>query len=216
MYKHQKSKLVAAASLAFAIAGCSALVDNGPVEQQPRDLPAFTGLSSQGSIDTLVTIGSPQKIVVEAEKNIQPKIRTEVVGDTLEIGSKGSFATSKGVKVHITVPNLQSLSLSGSGDVSLHGATGPSLQVAISGSGEALVQGKVDKLQAAVNGSGELEGFGLETNDATVDVSGSGEVEVFAVKTLQATVSGSGDITYRGDPKVTQTVSGSGEVRQAP
>ncbi len=217
----QIQRILFAAALCLGAAattgGCAwILADNGPVERDTRSLPAFTGVSSSGSFHAIVTVGQAQSVVIEAERDIIPKIRTEVVDGTLEIESQGWFTTNEGIMVHVTVPRLQSAHLQGSGDVVVKGATGPSFDASVSGSGDMSLSGKVDAFQASVSGSGEVHAFELEAATANASVSGSGDLQVYATNTLQATVSGSGEVVYRGDPKVTQTVAGSGEVRRDP
>jgi len=190
--------------------------NNGPVQTEVRQVSEFDKLASEGSFDTIVTIGSETKVVVEAEEGVLPKVRTEVVDGTLKVGSKGSFMTSKGVKIHVTTPSMTSLSVKGSGDVELTGAAGSQLTASIAGSGDATIAGAVDTFDASVGGSGEIDSFGLTTANTNANVSGSGEIKVHVTKTLNATISGSGEVTYRGDPVVTKTVAGSGEVRHDP
>jgi hypothetical protein len=45
-----------------------------------------------------------------------------------------------------------------------------------------------------------------------VNISGVGNAEVWVAGTLDVSVSGAGVVRYKGDPKVNQSISGSGKV----
>ena len=57
--------------------------------------------------------------------------------------------------------------------------------------------------------------FDLAAQNVRVNVSGTGKYEVQALNTLHVSVSGSANVGYHGDPKVTQSVSGSASIYKA-
>jgi hypothetical protein len=66
-------------------------------------------------------------------------------------------------------------------------------------------------LRLDISGSGEIEGA-VECNSLTVNISGSGKIAVTGTcQKAGLNISGSGAITYRGNPKVTFSGSGSGK-----
>ena len=123
--------------------------------------------------------------------------------------------------------------VSGSGEVSIAGARGQSVDVDVSGSGDVDVS-KVDvedaganisgsgsvrfggaaaRVEADISGSGEVYARRLDAQRAVVRVSGSGEVEVTAKESVKINISGSGDVSVWGDPEDRdRSVSGSGEI----
>ena len=89
------------------------------------------------------------------------------------------------------------------------------LSLNISGSGDILAIGKVQKLIANINGSGDLMLSKLNTNHATVTINGSGDAAIWASESLKGKINGSGDIEYYGDPQNVQSkVNGSGEINK--
>ena len=45
-------------------------------------------------------------------------------------------------------------------------------------------------------------------------ITGSGDIKTYPKEELSIDISGSGDILYRGDPTVTQKVSGRGKIKR--
>src|SRR5512132_1470674 len=81
------------------------------------------------------------------------------------------------------------------------------------GSGVLRVSGTVDRLDATLEGSGDMQLENLIARDATARVSGSGRLQVHATGTLDASVSGTRVILYSGTPvDVTQDVTGTGAI----
>ena len=64
----------------------------------------------------------------------------------------------------------------------------------------------------SISGSGAFEGEALESATGTVSVSGSGNAVVNVNDDLDVKVSVSGNVKYLGDPSVTASISGSGDV----
>ena len=140
----------------------------------------------------------------------------------------------------ITVPNINQLTLSGSGDIGVNDFSNQSgLNIDVSGSGNFTlnnfegitdldinlggsgnVSGNRDistlgSLNVTNIGSGKYSGFAISANDCTVNSSGSGNCEITAQNTLNVTISGSGDVSYKGMPTITQNITGSGNLIDA-
>lgn len=186
---------------------------SGVSKTESRTVTEFHRIVVEGSADLSVRVGEPTSLSVTGDDNLVDFVTTEVREGSLVLGMKpGSYSTRMGVRVAITVPSLDALSIRGSSDADLSGLSGESFSAEIRGSGDVRASGKVDRLDAGISGSGDLHLVGLEARAANVGISGSGDVEVWATETLVASVSGSGDVTYTGEPKVTKSVAGSGSV----
>lgn len=106
------------------------------------------------------------------------------------------------------------LVLSGSGNVSIRKLVGLSNSVRLSGSGDILISsGSVLQHSAFLSGSGDYEAKGLRSLESEVMVSGSGSAYLYAENTLDATITGRGGISYRGDPLILKSVTGSGKLK---
>ena len=104
-------------------------------------------------------------------------------------------------------------SVAGSGDIVLNVKV-DSLMGSLAGSGNVTYEGNSEKITFSIAGSGDLHAFKLTANEVEVAISGSGDAEVFCTKSIKANVSGSGDIEYKGNPEFEDiNVSGSGSAK---
>jgi hypothetical protein len=102
--------------------------------------------------------------------------------------------------------------ITGSGDIESHIECNK-FEAAISGASKITVTGSAKDMDVSGSGSMIFTGNEFQTNNANVIISGSGRIRIWVLEYLKATVSGSGSITYRGNPKIDYTGSGSGRLR---
>ena len=107
---------------------------SGKKATDSRTVGEFTKVELSSSADMTITVGSAQTVVVESDDNIVPLITTTVSGETLTVGSSKGYSTKLGVKVLITVPELEGVKIDGSGDIRISGLTGERFRAVISGS----------------------------------------------------------------------------------
>jgi hypothetical protein len=177
---------------------------------------------------------------VEAPADIMDHIITEVNGGVLKIYNKHDgwswgnwWGNHKKVVVYVTAKDLNSINISGSGDVFFKdGLSTNALKLKISGSGDMMGKLSVKTLESSISGSGDMKLSGraesstvsmvgsgdftardLLTVSTNVHVSGSGDAKINASDKVDATVRGSGDIHYTGGAKnIHQSKSGSGDI----
>lgn len=113
----------------------------------------------------------------------------------------------------ISGSELVSINHSSSGNVRSIIDGGKSISAILSGSGRIDLTGEVQKADYTLNSSGRIDALDLMSYDARATSSGSGLIYVWATEYLEATVTGSGDILYKGDPRVSFQVTGSGSIR---
>jgi hypothetical protein len=186
---------------------------SGIAATQTRDVPAFTGVDLAGANNVVVHVGHTREVVVHADRNLLGRVTTRVRDGRLVIGSTGSFRARSPMRVDIVVPSLDSVTLSGSGVVTVDGLRATNFAVDVPGSGIVRVSGMADRLHATLGGSGDVELQDLIAHDATAVVAGSGRLQVHVSSSLDATVSGVGAIFYSGNPnKVAQSITGTGSI----
>jgi len=191
----------------------NAIHGSGNIITESRNVGSFSKINLSGSPDVDVTVGSGVSVAVTADDNIVPIINTTVDGDTLNIDSKQSYSTSHDVKVKITVPTLDGVFVSGSGDIHATGLKAGEMRVKVTGSGDITLNGTAGHLSTEVTGSGDVRAGDLSARSVQVNVTGSGDVTVRATEELDATVTGSGDVHYFGNPpQVRKHVTGSGDI----
>ena len=146
--------------------------------------------------------------MVSADDNLIDDVTTRVERGKLVVSTtSGSFTTNVPMKVDVTVPALDAVTLSGSGIVTAEGIDAKRLTVALPGSGILRASGAATALVVDHSGSGDAQLEGLVASDVHAVLGGSGRIVVNVTKSLDATVSGSGAIFYRGDPpQVTTSV----------
>lgn len=87
------------------------------------------------------------------------------------------------------------------------------LRLTVGGAGDVTFSGKTDLFVAYLMGAGNLRAFALVAQDVSVDIAGAGNCELNAQRMLGVTIAGIGNVTYVGDPDITQSISGLGSVK---
>ena len=236
---HLHTALLAFGALTI-MSGCSLIntVDgSGDIKSEVREVPAFKGIVIKGSADAIIKMGTTQHLEITTDDNILPILTTEVSDGILTLDSKESYSSTDGVKLEITVPQMESITIKGSGDITVNGNSVESLivpnfdvviegsgsvegtglnatntDVRIKGSGTIRLSGKGGALVSLISGSGEIFAGSFATASAKATIRGSGEIHINASKNFEGDISGSGTIYYSGNPEeVITSVSGSGE-----
>ena len=192
------------------------LRETNNVMSEARDVSGFNEVELKGVGNLSLEQTGSESLTVEAEEDVLPKIRTEVENKRLIISPERntSINTTKPINYKLTVKDLNTLEVSGSGNVEAKDINTDELAVTIGGAGDVEIRGSADSQEVEISGSGEYRAGDLESKEATIDVRGSGLATVNVSDELEAEVSGSGSVEYIGDPMVQQEVSGAGEVRK--
>jgi hypothetical protein len=191
---------------------------SGKIITEPRTVSGFSDVSLSGSGTVIIEQTGIESLAVTTDDNLLPYIKTEVKGNTLELGFQDSMthlSPTHDIVFRLTAKTLEGLDVSGSGEVDAKGLDPDHLRIKISGSGKVSARGSASDLDLRISGSGGYRGEDMRSKRATIHISGSGGAVIAASETLQADVSGSGSIEYIGDPQVTRHVSGSGSVHHA-
>jgi hypothetical protein len=210
---------------------------SGNVISEERVVPDFTNINILGSGDLIITQGEECSLTVETDDNLMAFVKTEVNGDTLELGFTSqartkNLQTSRGFVYHATVRQLDSVDIGGSGRIFADGIEGAGLVIRLSGSGEvsigALVvgdltvqiigsgefelSGEAARQSYLIAGSGTVEAGDLRGEAVVVTIPGSGAVTVWATESLAVNMAGSGSVAYYGDASVTHSILGTGNL----
>jgi hypothetical protein len=203
---------------------------------QERQISDFNGIELQVSADVKLSQSSSFKFLMEGPKCDLEKIETELKGSKLIIKSKdGSWNMGK-ITIHIDMPEIQELSIGGSGSIASSGdISGTDLQLDIAGSGSIMIANlKANRLKSSIAGSGSINIAGSEkmdyhkidiagsgdvlaksipTSEVEVDIAGSGSCQLNVTNKLKAEIAGSGNVYYLGNPSVSTDITGSGKVK---
>ena len=229
-------------ALAAALLGATGLTAMAPAvgaddprrtTVEARAVASFDRVAIDAPAVLLITQGSAESLVVEAEARVLPLLRTRVESGTLVIGMTGSMQTALPLRVRITLRTLALLRADGAADVRIGALHTPALALQLAGSSRAQVaeltaerielqlegsselhvqRGQVRQQQVRVDDAARYDAAGLRSDAAQVDVRGSGQAQLHAGQQLDASVSDSGRLGYSGSPRLTQRVSGAAEL----
>lgn len=217
---------------------CDSISGNGNIHEEKRSMGSIHGVKTSGSIDIEIKSGDEYSLIVEDDDNLLPYVLTGVDNGILEIRYKNGYSIMNDhAKVTVTVPSLDRIATSGSGDITSEGSIksngpmvlstsgsgnisvqldAPAVQVTGSGSGDISLSGRTRDFDCNVSGSGNIKCAGLKSENADIRISGSADAYVFASLNLKVNVTGSGDVYYSGNPSSPEIhITGSGTVQES-
>jgi carbon monoxide dehydrogenase subunit G len=211
---------------------------SGRVAEEERQVSGVTGVELATFGDLTIERGEAEELRIEAEDNLLRYFETEVRNGTLKIGQRKDIRliSRKPVNFYLTVKELDTIVISGSGDVEapdleaerfsltisgsgnleMEDLDADTAQVRISGSGDVVMEDlRADTFEVDITGSGKLDIAGGEVEEQDITISGSGDYEARGLESAEAEVriSGSGAVTTRVSDYLRINVSGSGDVR---
>jgi hypothetical protein len=211
--------LIALAVTTTIVSGChhrihNEVVGSGKKQTQKREIAAFTSIATDGAFEIEVVAQKPVSLEIEGDDNILPLITTEVSNDVLRIKSTRSYSVNDPIAVRLTVPNLEGLSVSGAGKISISGVKSDKFEIDSNGAPSITVSGETKLIDIDSNGAGRIDAHKLRAAKGVVDSKGVSKIEVFADDELDVTVSGPSHVVYQGAAKVNKTVHGPGSVEK--
>ena len=187
---------------ACALTGCylpgPCLQGYGPVETEVRDIDGFYGVVNTGDFEVRVTQADSFGVLVEAQENLMSIIETYVSDGELKIKTRNGtcFKSGAPVVVYVTLPLLEGLRNTGSGQLIADRADGNSFECTNSGSGLVIIDSVYAITAYARNsGSGEIYMEGTIVDEMDISQTGSGNIDA-------------GDIYGANELDVEQTSSG--------
>lgn len=211
-------------------AGCAV----GVTRTETRTIRDVSAISINTAGDFIIKQGDQESLTIEAPNNYLRNISTDVIGGTLYIDSKrGIFGSSvQSIVYTITVKNLNEISLSGAGLISmnsldtnelsvnltgagsidLYNLTAQSLSVLLNSAGSIRISGTVGSQIVELNGLGSYDAADLQSRTATISLAGAGSADLWVTDNLDISVSGVGSVSYYGFPAIQQHISGVGSV----
>lgn len=227
--------------LLFLIPGIC-FTNNVNAEKQVREVSPFSEISLRVSGKLYVRQGDKQSVEISANASTLEEIITEVKGRTLNVRFKSknliisNFDPGR-IDITVTVPEINALSVSGSGDIISDGpVTSRIIDLAVSGNGnifldelnsesvKAVISGSGDieinggtvarELSVTISGSGNMKASRYEASNVDIKIAGSGNCNVYSNGNLKARVAGSGSVYYHGNPSIDTSVLGSGVIEK--
>lgn len=198
-------------SRSFSATNC--VEGQGAIISESRVLNDFNSINSSIFAEIIITQGPLEDVIIEAQENILNVIETTVVNGELMITLNRCIDVIEPVEVYVTIPDIQSLTLTGVGNfVSQNDLSLANLGITLTGTGDFDLRGTVNNLDILLTGVGDVNAFNLISEVCNVNVTGVGNVEVFVNEELNVTLSGVGDVYYMGNPDLTINITGMGNV----
>ncbi len=219
---------LAASAILFSILACDAVTGvgwgndstvrgSGNLVSENRSVSGISGVQLAMNGTLHITTGNSESLRVEAEDNLQPYIRTDVIGGRLVIENRPGFQLENTRPIHyyLEIKQLGTIAITSSGDVEADDLKAGPFSVAISSSGDLTIGHlKADSIQVRISSSGELEIQGGQVQTQTISLSSSGEYRARDLQSANADVSlsSSGNATIRVSDHLTGRLSSSGNV----
>jgi hypothetical protein len=181
---------------------------------QKRDIGPFTSIATEGAFEIVVVSQKPVSLEIEGDDNILPLVTTEVSNNVLHIKNVRGYSVHEPITLRISVPNLEGLSVSGAGKISISGLKNDKFEIDSNGAPTITVAGETGLIDIDTSGAAKIDAHKLRAAKGVVDSKGVSKVEVYANDQLDVTVSGPSHVIYQGDPKLTKTINGPGSVEK--
>jgi hypothetical protein len=192
--------------MAVSATGCLGIrtvSGSGRVTEEEREVSGFTGVELATIGNLTIELGERESLHIEAEENLMRYLETEVRGETLIIDSRENvnLIPTRGVYFTLTVKELDTVVISGLGNVEVPDLQAPRFSVEISGGGNVDTEDlDVGTLEVDISGGGDVDVEGLEGEALTVVISGLGDlhIEEGEVEEQEILISGGGNYRARG------------------
>lgn len=157
---------------------------SGNVISEDREVQDFDSVQLTGAGDIVISQGEVELVTVEADDNLLPFIETEVragklmLGFTHEVSDK-NIRPSQVIKFFVNLKDINSLEISGAGDISSESLNTERLKVEVGGAGDIIIdQLKTEQFDIEVNGSGDIQVEQLSAQDVGVNIKGSADIHL--------------------------------------
>lgn len=205
---------------------------NYDVQTETRSISGFSHVFNEGSFDVYIIQDASGEVIIEAESNLIPLVRTRIEGSALVVDTKDNLHNNYPIKVYVHTMELDEARLSGSGLLRIEDFNTGDIDIDLSGSGDVFFSGNATDVKCNISGSGDME-LGLTCVELEAKISGSGEMEIYGeaskgdlnisgsgsiraydmlFQECKARISGSGDMYVNVADYLDVTISGSGSV----
>ena len=171
--------------------GCD--VGNGNVTSQERTVEGFNGITLDGLGNVNVHPGKDYKVVVTTDSNLHDRVLTTVNDNTLCITQRSGSFNAKELKIDVYLPEPTSISLNGSGTVTVN-------------------SGSASELTLSLSGIGNINAQNFQVQDVHITLPGAGNARIWVTNSLTGTISGVGNIRYKGNPTINVNRTGAGNI----
>lgn len=204
---------------------------SGNVKTEERNVGSFDQISASQGISVFLTQGDAKALVVKADDNILPYLETVVKKNTLEIRITQGINIDKGSKhVYVTVPRLTKINVTTAARIEgqtpwqfdkvdlntttaaevILNLTATSLNVKMTTAGIVTLQGNTEKLEVHATTSANLNAEGLAARFVKVAATTGSNIKIDAIDQLGYKLTTGATLVYKGDPRITESLTSTG------
>jgi hypothetical protein len=190
----------------------------------------FTRVRVSTGIDLHISQGSKNKIVVEADENLQEIIITEVDNGVLKIYSEKNIWRAKSRKVYVTIKTLEAIAATSGADVyaeetlkvnnlKTSATSGAGINISVDANtietsatsgADIEISGIANNHISKATSGASIDAYQLRSKNVTARVTSGADINVFASESIDAKATSGGDIDFKGSPKQVDKKSSSG------
>ncbi len=231
--KNKWHSLIAIWLVVFSLTAASCIAHihgNGKVVKQERSVSGFDEIIVSTGIEVVLTQDNFEKVVVEADENIQKIIKTEVNGSKLKIYLDEGINYAKKMKVYVTLKQLKAIETSSGSEVKteskitserlkIHASSGSEITMELScneviadtsSGSEMTLSGTAVSLRADTSSGSNLHASKLEAEKGDASASSGSDLDLNVTKEVKAHASSGSSIKVHGNPAIRDTNSSSG------
>ena len=194
----------------------------------------FSEIEINSAFHVTLVQGSNYEIIANGNAADLEKIEVKQNGKDLTIGLKNNSGNVDEIQLHITLPRLEDLDLTGAViatassefnaanelSIDVSGASkltmpvkANKVSVDISGAGQVTLTGNTNILNLDASGNGIADLLNLTAKNADIEISGASDAKVHVTNTIEAEASGASSLQYKGNPRVRKAqTSGASEI----
>ncbi|MEL6672591.1 MAG: head GIN domain-containing protein [Bacteroidota bacterium] len=170
------------------------------------DTSGFTPPDSLPLYDVKLAVSLPSLVALELKTATKTSTTSLFTIDDLQVNLDGAAEADlelDGDSLYVDVD--------GAGDITLE-ADLLTLDLSVAGAARYEGEGTVDNQLIVVKGAGNVEAFDMVSQHCEIDFLGAGEAEVNAQQSLDVQIVGAATVYYKGNPSITQSISGLGSL----
>ena len=188
---------------------------SGNVITENRELSNFNSIEAGGVFSVEVTAQKEFGVQVEADDNLLPLIKTEVIDGKLILSTESRIRTTNRIVVRVSAPDISRVDIYGASKLDLNNIKNNELTVGTSGASKVTVSGETALLRIDVSGASKVDASGLRAENGKIDASGASKALVNVVGDLKASANGASKISYTGNPRnIEKETNGASKVSQ--
>lgn len=207
---------------------------NGHVVTENRNVSGdFDEISVSEGLEVYITQNDDFNIEVQADENIIDLIATDIENGKLRIHAESNIGRAT-KKVFVSLPQVSNLSASSGAqmktenslvaeDLQIDGSSGAQINLALDSKNVSIdassgsninIAGDTEHADIDVSSGGNINASDFQSQTCNAGASSGGNVKIMVAKSLVADASSGGNISYSGEPNVSQKKSVSGSVHQ--